>query len=133
MEHLPMPKGARLSENDIVPYISSTDYLGFPFLSYPQKQGYHHVIPQPDCPKFSTHEAVHPTPDDKLASFLQTWLFFGMLQEALGSLYQHEDFVRSGESEEGPIQVLMIARLSLRTSMNVWTSLGMLRKSWRLG
>jgi hypothetical protein len=113
MEHLPMPKGAELSENDIVPYVSSTDYLGVPFLSYPQKKGFHHVMPQPDCLSFALYESGHPTPDEKLASFLQTWLFFGMLQEVFGSLYQHGDFVRSCESNEGPIQVLTTAKLPL--------------------
>jgi hypothetical protein len=113
MEHLPLPRGAELNENDIVPYISSTDYLGVPFLSYPQNKGYEHAIPQPDRPNFSTHEGVHPTPNDQLASFLQTWLFFGMLQEALGSLYRHEDFVRSCESKKGPMQVLTTAKLTL--------------------
>ena len=38
---------------------------------------------------------------------------FGMLQEVLGSLFQHEDFVRICESHEGPIQVLTTANLPL--------------------
>jgi hypothetical protein len=36
-----------------------------------------------------------------------------MLQEALGSLYRHEDFVRSCESKKGPIQALTTAKLPL--------------------
>lgn len=106
-----MPKGAKLNEGDIVPYISDADYLGVPFLSYPEVRGFHHAITRPDSLSFSWYESIRPTPDDRLASFLQTWLFFGMLQEVLGSLYQHADFVRSCESNEGPTQLLTTAKL----------------------
>ena len=114
MEHLPLPKGAELNENDIVPYIASTDYIGVPFLSYPQVKGFHHIVPRPGSVNFAQYESHHPTPDDKIASFLQTWLFFGMLQEAFGSLYQHDDFVRNYEDNDGLIQVLTTAKLPLR-------------------
>lgn len=107
-----MPKGAVLNDDDdIVPYTASTDYLGVPFLLYPQEKGFHHAVPRPNSPSLARHESVHATPDDRLESFLQTWLFFGLLQEVFGTLYQHEDFIRSCEGNARPFQALTTAKL----------------------
>lgn len=38
-------------------------------------------------------ENGHPTPQTEQESFMQTWLFFGLLNEVLGDLHREEDFL----------------------------------------
>ena len=102
MEHQILPRGACYSDEDQVPYIGCTDYLEIPFLKYPKHAGYTFLIENDNVyvDEILLSEKL-PT-----ASFLQTWLFFGLLREILGSaleelghkgLYRHSDFIRSSE------------------------------------
>ena len=109
MEHLPLPTKAVLTNDDLVPYVAYEDYQGIPFKHYPQLKGFDHVFPKPTQYSFAIYEQYHPTPVDQLEKFLQTWLFFGLLQEVLGELFRHEDFVARGNGQE---LVLSTARLN---------------------
>ena len=53
---------------------------------------------------FELHEIDSPTAKSELACFLQTWLFFGLLAEILGDLYDHDTFVT--ESSDTKEQIL---------------------------
>lgn len=47
---------------------------------------------------YSVYENLHPSPVKELESFCQTWLFFGILNEVLGSAYREDDFIRPDPS-----------------------------------
>ncbi|MCJ1388795.1 hypothetical protein MMC18_001645 [Xylographa bjoerkii] len=112
MEHLPLPTDAVLTDDELVPYVAYEDYQGIPFKSYPQLKGFDHAIPKPHQHSFGLHEDFHPTPVDQLERFLQTWLFFGLLQDVLGELFRHEDFVRTIARGSSYERVLSTAKLS---------------------
>ena len=109
MEHLRLPRGAVLTEIDLVPYVADEDYLGVPFLSYPIQKGFSHALRGQS--EFRIYNTLHPTPVADLERFLQTWLFFGLLQEVLGPFYRHEDFVRVVHDSSGERQVLTTSKL----------------------
>ncbi|MCJ1389969.1 hypothetical protein MMC18_002827 [Xylographa bjoerkii] len=111
MEHLRLPRGAVLTEIDLVPYVADKDYLGVPFLSYPIQKGFSHAIPIRGQSEFRVYNTLHPTPVADLERFLQTWLFFGLLQEVLGPSYRHDDFVRVIRDISGTRQVLTTSKL----------------------
>ena len=103
MEHQILPHGACYSDEDQVPYIGCTDYLEIPFLEYPKHAGYTFLIENDNT---YVDEAQLSEKLSTAASFLQTWLFFGLLREILSSaleelghkgLYRHSDFIRSSE------------------------------------
>ncbi|MCJ1377943.1 hypothetical protein MMC17_001039 [Xylographa soralifera] len=111
MEHLRLPRGAVLTEVDLVPYVADKDYLGVPFLSYPVQKGFSHALSISGQSEFRVYNTLHPTPVPDLERFLQTWLFFGLLQEVLGPSYCHEDFVRVVRDSSGERQVLTTNKL----------------------
>lgn len=92
MDHLPKVKlfeGAILK----VPYLADRDYDGGSFGDYPQRRGWD--LKRLLSRDFSEHSS------DETASFLQTWLFFGILHEIreYSGVTSNEPFVT--ESEEG--------------------------------
>ncbi|KAI9641931.1 hypothetical protein NHQ30_009800 [Ciborinia camelliae] len=69
-----------------VPYVCSARYDGTPFLSYPAKVG----RPEAgdawfDQARYKLLETFSPSLIPELESFLQTWLFFGLIAEAMGA------------------------------------------------
>ena len=85
MEHLPpvsKPFGPIR-----VPYLGDRDYDGLDFATYPARRGF-------DIERIL--EGVFQDADDT-ASFLQTWLFFGLLNAVLGVTAETSDFVRTDE------------------------------------
>ena len=102
MEHQILPHGACYSDEDQVPYIGCTDYLEKSFLKYPEHAGYTFLIENDK----TYVDVILLSKKLPTASFLQTWLFFGLLREMLSSvleelghkgLYRHSDFIRSSE------------------------------------
>ncbi|KIW70239.1 hypothetical protein, variant 2 [Phialophora macrospora] len=95
MDHLCLPHGAELTDEDEVPYVSYNDYLGVPFLEYVKTNAaYRAAANLVDAGSVSLYECTLETSD--LERFLQTWLFFGLLQELLGDgLFDPNDFVRA--------------------------------------
>ena len=93
MDHLTRPFGIELTEDDEVPYVSSNDYHEVPFLEYVKtKEAYQVAADMVDASTTSLYEPTLVI--SELERFLQTWLFFGLLQETLGELFDQDDFVR---------------------------------------
>jgi hypothetical protein len=88
MEYLLLPhyRGDPPTQIPKVPYVSTSRYDGTPFLSYPAKAGMphaHNVLDDDDVLNYRLVEHFNPTPIRELESFMQTWLFFGFIAEAI--------------------------------------------------
>jgi len=95
MDHLPLPSNPTL--NLEIPYLCTEDFDGGPFATYGTRSGWTwSSVPGPM--EFKRNgEAASP---DQLASFLQTWLYFGLLSETLGgwSSDVQKKFTAEGQS-----------------------------------
>jgi hypothetical protein len=89
MEYLLLPhyRGDPPTQMPKVPYVSTVRYDGTPYLSYPEKAGMSHAQHGWDggTQQYRLAESLNPTPIRELESFMQTWLFFGFIAEALGA------------------------------------------------
>lgn len=98
MDHFLLPKDAIPIRPgmDRVPYVCTEKYDGGPFLTYPLRKGRPWMVPElteeHQLP-YSVYENLHPTPVKELESLCQSWLFFGILNEVLGSAYREDDFI----------------------------------------
>ena len=81
MDHLPLPSNPTHS-CPRVPYVSLQPYDGGPFLHYPERR------------PLSNSSSI-----TELESFLQTWLYFGLLHEVLGQEFRLEGYLR--DDDEG--------------------------------
>ncbi len=103
MDHFLLPKDAIpiRSGMDRVPYVCMEKYDGGPFLTYPLRKGKPWMVPELTEEyqfPYSVYENWRPTPVTELEPFCQTWLFFGILNEVLGSAYREDDFIRPDPS-----------------------------------
>ncbi|MCJ1396719.1 hypothetical protein MMC18_009611 [Xylographa bjoerkii] len=102
MEHLPAPTNSIHGEQRTVPYVCWVPYDGGPFLTYPERVGKPQALPAASNTlgqlPYWRYEQHHPKPEDELASFFQTWLFFGLIHEILGDLCALDDFVQLSNS-----------------------------------
>jgi hypothetical protein len=66
-----------------VRYRETEYYDGGPLLTYQLRKNKPWMIPNDELGEmnFSAHEALHPTPHKELETFLQTWLYFGLIFE----------------------------------------------------
>ncbi len=101
MEHLPVIKNPKRESYEI-PFLCTEDYDGLGFHGYPEWKGW------------STWGVVRlfsyrSVPRSSAVSFLQAWLYFGMLHEFLGVPVQVSDFVI--ENDAGRL-IITTARLS---------------------
>lgn len=102
MDHLLLPKDPLPTTLDKVPYICVEKYDGGPFLTYPRRKNRPWVVPDANDPlylPYASFEGMHPTPKAEQESFMQAWLFFGLLNEVLGDLYCEEDFLVKDTAE----------------------------------
>ena len=107
MEHLPTRTGQTKSLFPAVPYLCQDRYDGGPFPDYPHRLGLPDLkigwnVRRNPCLSLASQRFLTALPRAELESFLQNWLFFGLLNEVLGDLYRHEDFVDTfldGETE----------------------------------
>ncbi|MCJ1267073.1 hypothetical protein MMC22_006958 [Lobaria immixta] len=111
MDHLSLPNDPVSVEFDRVDFVCREKYDGGPFLTYPLRKGRAYMVPAVGHVSYLVHERLHPTPTSELEAFLQTWLFFGLLQEILGELYSHEDFVLQDEAASSPTTVVSTSKL----------------------
>jgi hypothetical protein len=120
MEHLMLPAGIELTEQELIPCLCLNDYIGIPFLDYPSKTNPNYQIPNDER---SAWFQAGPWPIGLPAfqSFPQTWLFFGLLQEVLSTSFRHKDFVR--EMPDGSISRSVLSTAKLRRLLNEWTQL----------
>lgn len=96
MHHLLLPKDPLPTTLDKVPYLCIEKYDGGPFLTYPNRKQKPWVVPDVNDPlyiPYAAYEQMRPTPKKEQDSFMQTWLFSGLLNEVLGDLYREEDFL----------------------------------------
>ena len=93
MDHLALPQDPILPLSKI-PYLCTEHYdVTIPFIEYAGRKGKPWMVVEVGQVMFELHEIVSPTSKSELACFLQTWLFFGLLAETLGDLYDHDTFV----------------------------------------
>lgn len=95
MEHFLLPKNPS-SPPVKVPYVCQEPYDGGPFLEYPIRKNKPWLLCDSASPSYMVHrirEATHPTPARELEAFLQTWLFFGLLQALQGDNFNAEDYI----------------------------------------
>ena len=112
MNHLPIASTGTVEDLEIVPYVCEKPYDGGPFLTYPIRENRPEIVPDADRASMQSlveYERFHPTPNKIFESFCQTWLFFGLINELLGSICQPEDFVRPGEG--GDCKIISTSRL----------------------
>lgn len=107
MEHLLLANGVAPI---IFPFLGSEGWDGGDFLSYPQRQGWDTSLWEwsKDEVRLDTRERNL----DDLASFLQSWLFFGLLGTVLGREIPSEEFTRLMDNEEGPRRVITTSKLA---------------------
>ena len=93
MEHLPLPSDVAAPGPSAVPYLCKEEYDGGPFLTYPSRRG-NLGIPTADKLVAATDFAwVLRISLSELEAFLQTWLFFGLLKEILGDVFDSSQYV----------------------------------------
>ena len=104
MDHLALPRDPILPLTK-VPYLCTEHYdVTIPFLEYAGRKGKPWMVVEVGQVMFELQEIVSPAAKSELACFLQTWLFFGLLAEILGDLYDHDTFVT--ESSDTGEQIL---------------------------
>lgn len=82
---LPYHRGDAPVPLPLTPYVCNQRYDGGPFLSYPMRVG----KVEADAASFNAlryhrSKIVNPTPINEYESFIQTWLWFGLILELLG-------------------------------------------------
>lgn len=102
MDYLLLPnyRGAIPTSIPKVPYVCSTRYDETPFLSYPAKVG----RPEAgdawfDQTKYKILETFSPSSVPELESFIQTWLFFGLIAEIMGATRDELTLESSSKSD----------------------------------
>ena len=123
MEHLPRRTGQEKSIFPEIPYLCQDKYDGGPFLDYPHRSGLPdlkiegtlRMNPSLSIAKSNFLAAV---PRAELEPFLQNWLFFGLLNEVLGDLYRHEDFVTT--SLDGETEKTIVTTADLLSRLEEW-------------
>lgn len=104
MDHLILPEDPIPTTLDKVPYLCVEKYDGGPFLTYPYRMRKPWVLPDMNDPlylPYASFERLTPTPKNEQESFMQAWLFFGLLNEVLGGSYREEDFLTQVPTETG--------------------------------
>ena len=123
MEHQFLPKGASYGDKDQVTYNGGTDYLGVPFLEYPEHTGYTFLTRVPLSVNTQTLREESPTAD-----FLHAWIFCALLREVLGvtleqltgeTLYKHGDFVQGLDHPSKEV----LTTLKLNALLGQWSEL----------
>lgn len=108
MEHLLFANGVAPI---VFPFLGSEGWDGGDFLSYPQRQGWNTSIWE-----WSEDEVRLDTRGrkfDDLATFLQSWLFFGLLVTVLGRKIPFEEFTRLMDNdEEDPRRFITTSKLA---------------------
>ena len=92
MDHLPLPHNPA-SPPLKVPFVCTEEYDRGPFLTYPQRQGWQILHPKHRI--LLLHDGAEPCRSEK-AAFIQTWIYFGLLNEAVGPRYKTACFIEDG-------------------------------------
>ncbi len=109
MEHLPAVPARTVLGLETVPYVHKKSYDRGPFLTYPTRENKPYFVPDTATNAnivtgklpIREYETLYPTPNKEFEPFCQTWLFFGLINELLGSICTSADFVRPGPAGDG--------------------------------
>ena len=123
MEHLPRRTGQEQSIFPAISYLCEEKYDGLSFLDYPRRLGWPNLentgeYRQTATLSIANMQLLAATPPAKLEPFLQNWLFFGLLNEVLGELYRHDDFLTT--VFDGRIEKTIITTASLLSRLAEW-------------
>lgn len=110
MDHLCLPLRPALVPIK-VPFICTEAYDGGPFLAYPERNGWQIAITNPGKIVVEVSKSGEQTPIEDAQAFLQTWLYFGLLHEVLGSSVRLEDFVRTCPNGEKVLSTIKLGPL----------------------
>ena len=93
-------------------------------MTYPSRTG---VLPDlylvgifPGQLPYSQQMQLASLPKLELESFYQTWLFFGLIHEILGSIHVPEDFIYTCENEHGYAEAISTSKLM--TALEEWVA-----------
>ena len=122
MEHLPRRAEDAKSVFPEIPYLCQDRYDEGPFLDYPHRLGLPDLKVEEikETPRMSPYLSLAgrrfliAVPQAELESLLQNWVFFGLLNEILGDLYRHEDFVTTSLDSETVKTIVTTASLLSR-------------------
>ena len=106
MDHLPVVRNGSVLGLERVPYLCEKPYDGGPFLTYPIRENRPEIIPDAASAGkqlLFEYERLHPTPNKVFEAFCQTWLFFGLINELLGSICKPVDFVQAEPGGDGKL------------------------------
>lgn len=95
MDHFLLPAHSTIPKSR-VPYVCAEPYDGGPFSTYGERKGKEWLTirgEQQDQLDVLIREGLRPTPTQEQESLFQTWLFFGLLQTVLGSIYKQDDYL----------------------------------------
>ena len=92
MDHIPLPKAPFLDHIEVPYYTGDADTYTYspPWASYAARKGY-----TDERLSLIAADGLHPIEKPAFASFVQAWLFFGVLQEFLNYDYHVEDWTRT--------------------------------------
>ena len=124
MDHLPCPASAIGREKTLVLYVCQERYDGGPFMTYPTRVGsvpdLHLVGLYPGQFPYAHQMQLASLPKQELESFFQTWLFFGLVYEILGSLYEPEDLIYTCEDQ--CVYTKAASTLRLNDALEEWVA-----------
>jgi hypothetical protein len=111
MDHIPLPEAP--NEGHIVVLFRENDFRSNmytpPWHSYPERQGY-------DIAEFYTFmgNTFSKRFKSSLASFVQSWLYFGLLAEFLGGTFDVNDWIRDRDDGTKAVSTaLLLNRLAI--------------------
>ena len=115
MDHLPYPGSATDVKKITVPYVCQEAYDGGEFLTYPSRRrnlpNLHVVDSFPSTLLYSHQMQLASLSTHDIGSFYQTWLFFGLIHEILGSLCVPEDFIYTCEDHCGYTKAVSTSKI----------------------
>ncbi|KAL8689351.1 MAG: hypothetical protein Q9224_004658 [Gallowayella concinna] len=114
MEHILLPRDVANPGPSPVPYVCRDEYDGGPFLTYPARLGPSNSLALEIQLDYDIVGRVPQASCAELESFVQTWVFFGLLTEALGDFFVSSQYVRPAsavDSNEGHDKVLDTSEL----------------------
>lgn len=94
MDHLPLPRDP-MGPQIRVPYVATEDFDGGSFADFPTRKGWNVVFAMMNC-EFE-YEGSKPSVA-QIASFLQSWFYFGLLHHTVGPSYRDTSFSTTDEA-----------------------------------
>jgi hypothetical protein len=92
----------------VIPYFCTEDWDGSDFLTYPERKGWDIIAWEPSDGEHKLDTGGRSF--EEVSAFLQTWLFFGLLESVLGIKIPREDFIRPKEDEKDEQQEVITTR-----------------------